>query len=114
MERKILIDGREVPFKATASTPRRYRQMFHKDFFADVSTLVKSVGSELPLTADMLESFENIAFLMAKQADETIPDNPDDWLDGFTMLSIYDALPELVALWLNSEETLNKTKKKQE
>lgn len=113
MEKYIKIDDKEVLFKATASTPRRYRQAFHKDFFADMSGLVKSIKSEIPLTADMLESFENMAYVMARQADDTIPATPDDWLDGFTLMSVYEVLPELVALWLNSEETLNSSKKKQ-
>lgn len=113
MEKNIVIDGKEIPFKATASTPRRYRQIFHKDVFVDMGGLIKNVKDEIPLTAEMLEAFENIAWLMAKQADETIPDNPDDWLDQFALLSIYDVLPEIVALWINNEQTLSESKKKQ-
>lgn len=113
MEKNIMIDGKEIPFKATASTPRRYRQIFHKDAIVEMGDLVNSIKSEIPLTANMLEAFENIAWLMAKQADETIPDNPDDWLDQFALLSVYDVLPEIVALWVNNEQTLAQSKKKQ-
>lgn len=113
MEKIIEVDGREVLFKATASTPRRYRQMFHKDFFADMSVLVNSIGKETPLTAEMLESFENIAYLMAKQADDSIPSSPDEWLDDFSLMSIYEVLPDIVALWVNSEATVSQSKKKQ-
>ena len=36
---------------------------------------------------------------MAYHADNTIPDNIDDWLDQFEMFSIYEVLPEILALW---------------
>lgn len=112
MEKTITIDGKEILFKATASTPRRYRQKFQKDFFTDISALLKAVGDEIPLSATLLESFENVAYIMAKQADDTISESPDEWLDNFEMMSIYDVLPELIALWMNSEETLSESKKK--
>lgn len=113
MEKYIKIDGRDILFRATASTPRRYRQKFQRDLFEDISELIFSVKKEIPLSAKLLESFENIAYIMAKQADDTISESPDDWLDGFTMMSIYKVLPELINLWAENEETLNESKKKQ-
>lgn len=44
-----------------------------------------------------LEMFENIAYVMAKHADPSIPDNPEDWLDEFNTFSIYQVLPKLIA-----------------
>lgn len=41
-----------------------------------------------------LEMFENIAFIMAKHADPSIPDTPEEWLDN-----IYQVLPQLIELW---------------
>ena len=46
-----------------------------------------------------LEMFENIAYVMAKHADPSIPDNPEDWLDEFNTFSIYQVLPKLIELW---------------
>ena len=46
-----------------------------------------------------LELFENIAFIMAKHADPSIPDTPEEWLDGFGTFSIYQVLPQLIELW---------------
>ena len=46
-----------------------------------------------------MEIFENVAYIMAYHADNTIPDNIDDWLDQFEMFSIYEVLPEILALW---------------
>ena len=56
----------------------------------------KEEGEEFNL--DDLEIFENVAYIMAYHADNTIPDNIDDWLDQFEMFSIYEVLPEILAL----------------
>lgn len=45
------------------------------------------------------EMFENIAYVMAKHADGSIPDTPEEWLDGFGTFSIYQVLPKLIELW---------------
>lgn len=50
--------------------------------------------------------FENIAYIMAKHADATIPDTPEEWLDDYTF-SIYQVLPQLIELWdLNARRML--------
>ena len=46
-----------------------------------------------------LEMFENIAYIMAKHADPSIPDTPEEWLDEFNTFSIYQVLPKLIELW---------------
>ena len=46
-----------------------------------------------------MEMFENIAYTMAKHADPAIPDDVEEWLDGFNTFSIYQVLPELIKLW---------------
>ena len=54
-----------------------------------------------------LEMFENIAYIMAKHADPSIPDSPEEWLDGFNTFSIYQVLPEIIKLWgLNVQTTV--------
>lgn len=59
--------------------------------------LEKSIGDgkEESSNLDMfsLEMFENIAFIMAKHADPSIPDTPEEWLDNFNTFSIYQVLP---------------------
>ena len=101
--RKIEIDGKQVAFKASAAIPRIYRLKFQRDIYKDLRSLERSVGdgneenSNLDLFS--LEMFENIAFVMAKHADPSIPDTPEDWLDGFNTFSIYQVLPELIELW---------------
>ena len=63
----------------------------------------KSLGDnteeESNLDLFSLEMFENIAFIMAKHADPSIPDEVEDWLDEFNTFSIYQVLPQLIELW---------------
>ena len=103
MIRNIEIDGKQVPFKASAAIPRIYRMKFQRDIYKDLRALEKSVGdnSEESSNLDMfsLEMFENIAFVMAKHADASIPNTPEEWLDGFNTFSIYQMLPQLIELW---------------
>ena len=103
MTRKIEIDGKEVLFRASAAIPRIYRIKFHRDIYKDLSALEKAIdkNSEEGSTLDTfsLEMIENIAYIMAKHADSTIPDTPEEWLDEFNTFSIYQVLPKLIELW---------------
>ena len=41
----------------------------------------------------------NIAYVMAKHAGPSVPDTPEEWLDGFNTFSIYQILPQIIDLW---------------
>ena len=110
MEKTILIDGEEVRFIATASTVRRYRAKFQRDILTDFEELMKSAKAG-KLTHENYETFENMAYIMVKQADDNIPDDIYQWLDGFSVLSIYEILPEIITLWNSSRVTLSEAKK---
>ncbi len=103
IRKNIEIDGQEVAFKASAAIPRIYRLKFQRDIYKDLAVLEKSIGDgkEESSNLDMfsLEMFENIAFIMAKHADPSIPDTPEEWLDNFNTFSIYQVLPQLIELW---------------
>ena len=103
MIKQIEIDGKQVSFKASAAIPRIYRMKFQRDIYKDLKALEKSIGDnsegESGLDLFSLEMFENIAFVMAKHADGSIPDTPEEWLDGFNTFSIYQVLPKLIELW---------------
>ena len=103
MTRTIEIDGQQVPFRASAAIPRIYRMRFHRDIYKDLATLEKAVGKsqedESHLDLFSLEMFENIAYVMARHADSSIPDTPEEWLDGFNTFSIYQVLPKIIELW---------------
>lgn len=113
----IEICGQPVRFCASAGTPRLYRLKFKRDIFADMQKLTKDFQAKkaaqkakaqaedmeqnagTDLAVESLEIFENVAYIMAFQADRTIPDTIDQWLDQFEMFSIYEVLGELVQLW---------------
>jgi len=117
MEKTIKIDDKLVKFKATANTPRMYRQQFQADLFVDIQNLndawQKARANKEPLPGDALVMFENIAFTMAKQADpEAVPDTADEWLEQFDMFSIWQILPEIIQLWGINNLSINESKKK--
>lgn len=116
IKKNIIVDGIEVPFKASAAVPRLYRLKFGRDIYRDFAALQKNVkeSDEENSTLDIesLEVFENIAFVMAKHADpENVPDNPDDFLEQFNTFSIYEILPQLIELWGLNTATQVESKK---
>lgn len=103
VSKTIKIDGKDILFKASAAIPRIYRSKFQRDIYKDLASLEKAfdVNSEGESNLDMfsLEMFENIAYVMAKHADSSIADSPEEWLDEFDTFSIYQVLPEIIKLW---------------
>ena len=139
MEKILVIDGKEVGFRATALTPRLYRHKIGRDIIRDLNQLKHSYDKavaarkikqpekdanekqkaeydaavkEAQLSVMDLEIFENAAFVMARQYDQTIPDTPEEWLEGFAVFSIYEILPEILALWQMNQQTTSTPKKK--
>ena len=115
MKQNITIDGQEVPFKASAAIPRIYRMRFHRDIYKDLRDLEKGIDKNDPENSNLdlfsLEMFENIAYVMAKHADPSIPDTPEEWLDGFNTFSIYQVLPQIIELWGLNTQTDAQAKK---
>ena len=103
LKKTVKIGDKEVTFKSSASIPRMYRILFKRDIFKDLTKLEKSYTEKEDGTKEMeiddLEIFENVAYVMAKHADPTIPGTIDEWLDQFEMFSIYEVLPEILELW---------------
>ena len=114
--RTIKIDDKEVAFKASAAVPRIYRLKFGRDIYRDLTALEKNVGENSKEKSGIdivsLEMFENIAYIMAKHADPTIPNTPEEWLDEFNTFSIYQILPQLIDLWGLNVQTDAEAKKK--
>ena len=103
MTANIEIDGKQVPFRASAAIPRIYRIRFHRDIYKDLKSLEGAGDSNdeenSTLDSFSLEMFENIAYVMAKHANKSIPDSPEEWLDQFNTFSIYQVLPKIIELW---------------
>ena len=115
--KNIEIDGRLVPFKASATVPRLYRLKFGRDIFSDIDKLIEATqggnAEASELTIESLTIFEDVAYTMAKYADDSIPDTTEEWLDGFNVFSIYFILPQIVELWRLNNQTAVESKKKQ-
>ena len=109
IKREIEICGKKIPFRSSATIPRLYRAKFKRDIFKDLSKLEssysgkKSEGKEFQI--EDLEIFENVAYIMAYHADNTIPSTIEEWLDQFEMLSIYEVLPQILELWGDNMQT---------
>ena len=119
MEATIKIDGKDVRFKATAAVPLLYRRKFNRDLFQDIQTVANAMegkettGENLPLQA--LTMFEQMAYIMAKHGDPNMKaDSPEEWLEGFSTMSIYAVFPVIQALWAGNLERLEESKKKAE
>lgn len=104
MKRIITIDDQEVTFVATGKTPILYKQWTGHDLFSDMTKLQED-------PTDTVEVFSRLAYVMAKQADGTIGEM-EEWLDGFGMFSLYQALAELTDMWKVETATTSTAKKK--
>jgi hypothetical protein len=115
MVKNIEIDGKQVPFRASAAIPRIYRMKFQRDIYKDLSALEKAIGDNTEEVSNLdlfsLEMFENIAYVMAKHADPNIPDTPEECLDAFNTFSIYQVLPKIIELWGLNVRTDSEAKK---
>lgn len=116
MEKNIIIDGKEVRFKATAAMPLRYKAQFGKDFFVEILKMgaIEKLGNLEPgkVKREDLEGldftvFYNIAWTMAKAADQSIPD-PISWLDQFDEFPMIDVIPELQDMILSNIQSKKK------
>lgn len=114
MERTVIIGGKEYRMRASALIPKLYRFRFNRDCISDLRAIQKKLkDAEEPLDVMDLTIFENIAWLMCRQADKTIPDDPDEWLDSIDgAFSVYEALPQIMELWEAGNATTSVPAKK--
>ena len=125
MDKVLIISGKEVGLRATALTPRLYRHKIGRDIIQDMSQLQKAFAKAAQISKDAtdeereaaqlsvmdLEIFENVAFIMARQYDQNIPDTVEAWLDEFDTFSIYEIFPVILELWNLNNKTTAKPKK---
>lgn len=117
MTKTIEIDGKPVTFRATAAIPRLYRIKFRRDIIQDMKAIQEAMDqaekADTPIPPQLLEVFENVAYLMARHADPSMTAaSPEEWLDEFDTFSIYVVFPELLDLWRANNQTLVSAKKK--
>ena len=125
MDKVLTISGKEMGLRATALTPRLYRHKIGRDIIQDMSQLQKAFAKAAQISKDAtdeereaaqlsvmdLEIFEDVAFIMARQYDQNIPDTVEAWLDEFDTFSIYEIFPVILELWNLNNKTTAKPKK---
>ena len=141
MDKIITVGGKEVGFRATALTPRLYRNKMGRDIVRDMAQLQSRFSkaikarnlkkpkedaadwqkkeyedaiNEAQMSVMDLEIFENVSWIMARQYDpDTVPDTPEAWLDSFDVpMSIYSVYPQIMKLWQLNQDTTSIPKKK--
>lgn len=116
--RDIPVGSTTIQMRASALIPRLYRVKFGRDIMLDMMRLQKNMNAakdnpDVDLDSADLTIFEDVAWIMAKHADPNVPGDPDEWLDSLPgVLSIYEALPEIIALWSENLETTSVPRKK--
>jgi hypothetical protein len=116
MEKTIIIDNKKVRFKSNGATPLRYKAQFGKDYLKEILKMVPLENASKKKKSDLdvkdlealdFEVFYNIAWIMAKTADPTIPE-PLEWLSEFDEFPIAEIFPELQDLLTSSLMTSKK------
>lgn len=110
--------NQDIPMRASALIPRLYRVKFGRDMIRDMKSLQDSYNAVKDdeangFSVEDLTIFENVAWIMAKHADPSVPSDPDEWLDSVDgVLSIYEAMPEILYLWSENLKTTSIPAKK--
>ncbi|WP_019243644.1 MULTISPECIES: hypothetical protein [Bacillus] len=111
MEKTLIIDGKEIKFKSTGAAPLRYKHQFGRDFFADIMSMRKLTEKKKITPEDIklidFDLFYNLAWVWAKTADKTIPE-PMEWLDSFDSFPMFEIVPELKGLLINTLQSKKK------
>ena len=109
-----MIGDESVPFKVSGAIGRLYRLYFRRDFLADYMRLKKTMISDdnevIGENIDM-ETFENLAWAMAKHADPSIPEI-NDWLSQFEYNEFTQALKEIFMLLADGMRSTVESKNK--
>lgn len=125
MEKTIVIDGKAVRLKATASFAIRYKQQFGVDLLTKLIPMIAvfenvdgeiEMGDAIKLLVDNgnlleLNDLYNLIWVLAKTADPSIPE-PIEWLDEFSVFPLADILQEAIDLVLPTLISTKESKKK--
>ena len=121
IDKKIMVDGKEIAFRTSAALPRIYRDKFKSDVFIDLnkirSQVLKNKKSKKADAGDLppesMSTIENLAYCMAKHADKTITDDVDEWLAQFSTTAIYKVAQQIMVMWNEEQQTTSTAKNQQ-
>ena len=113
MDKVVKIGDIDVGLRANALTPRLYRFKFRRDLIQDMKLLQKTIDEADPESGELDTTvFEHVGYIMAKQFDQEIPSEEEDWLAGLPMFAIYQLMEPIISLWQLNTVTTSKPKKK--
>lgn len=112
MESTYKVNGSEIKLRATAATVRNYRNRFGRDFLTDMGMLESRLVVDKTIVSESMDVAEMTAYIMAKDADESVPDSVEEWLNQFDPLFIYKVIPSVLEMWRGNTKSLNVAKKK--
>jgi hypothetical protein len=111
MEKLIKIENIEFGLKCSAGTVRAYRMEYGRDLILDIAQLQKEMFETKEVSAESAQFAENVVYTMAKEYDpDIVPIS--EWLDQFSPYFVYQAVPQVIVMWLENTRTLNEPKKK--
>ena len=108
-ERIVNIDGKEVALRCSGATYIKYRNEFKSDLFTELQKFSEGDGETLPEGA--METLLKATYVMAKQADPTIKENFEDWLDQFDLMGSVTGIKDVLELITGNNLTLDEAKK---
>lgn len=135
MSKTIELDGKKVKIEANALLPRMYRKEFGRDLIVDMKKMIEGVqlpaenlekaskdpkGLAAVLMADPdaldkldLTVVENVTWMMLRAAGEDVGESVEEWLTTIEdSMALYMAMPDVIEVWLASQKTTSKPKKK--
>lgn len=122
MKKEITVGGVAIPCVANAFTPILYRQIFHRDFMAEMQSFARLKGKksteytddDKALALERKESFSALAFCMKEQAtdkktSELVKLSQLDyyeWLASFEPMAFDDVgtITDILTLWRGNAE----------
>ena len=110
MEKKVKVEKKQIGLKASAGTVRRYRDAFGADLLLDMSVVEGDLISNKCLTAESTKIGEQVAWIMAKEYDPSIPEL-EEWLEQFSPYFVLLVAPHIIQMWRDNLHTLNESKK---
>lgn len=127
--KKIMIDDKQIKFGVSARTPRLYKEKFAREVMYDMASFSNdcqkaikdegvddakqlSSGAMITIVSNHSAMFENLAYIMAKQADPEITEDVEEWLDQFSPFAVVGAFPMLLDMWEMNKKGMSVPKKK--
>lgn len=111
MKKTINIGGKDFLMECNALLPRIYRKEFGRDVMTEMRKMSERSQKD-PEDIDT-EVLENITWLMLKAAGNDVGESVDEWLATLDdVMAVYMVMPEVIDLWVNSQKTTSKPKKK--